>query len=185
MYKCPFCSSIHKSLAKMKSHFIKTHLPLRKCPACGWESGRMRKDPRKAITSHIIHIISRPSNYTYEFWLKHVAWAYIYFRYTHSGGSKRRHRLRQYKKVALDYFRLTQKYGGRIRGRCTRQYRVPVMNCPCCGTKNPSVRLKHVGLGSFTIVCFNCSTIMGKNLVSLNLFLVSQDQFFRAERRRV
>jgi len=165
MYRCPFCSSIHTSLAKLKCHFIKAHLPLKKCPACGWASKRSRKDTRKAITSHIRHIVGRPNDYEYEFWLRHVAWAYLYFRYSHTGGRIRRDRLRLYKKVALDYFSLTRSCQERLQTPCAHQHQVPSMECPNCGTEIPVIRLKHVGLGSFVLICFNCATVLGKDLV--------------------
>jgi len=169
MYKCPFCPSIHKSLAKLKCHFIRSHLPLRECPACGWVSKKSRNDPRKAITSHIRHIVGRPNDYEYEFWLKHVAWAYLYFRYSHTGGRVRRKRLKLYKKVALDYFCLTQKCQERLQASCAPQHRVPSVVCPNCGTEIPVIRLRHVGLGSFCLICFNCATVLGKNLVLARL----------------
>jgi len=166
MYRCPFCSSIHTSLAKLKCHFIRSHLPLRKCPACGWESRRMRKEPRKAITAHIKHVIDRPNDYEYEFWLRHVAWAYLYFRYSHTGGRIRRKRLRLYKNVALDYFSLTRSCQHKHKVKCAKKHAVQEVVCPRCKARVPIIRLKHIGLGSFCLICFKCATVLGKDLVS-------------------
>jgi len=169
MYRCPFCSSLHKSLAKLKCHFIKTHLPLRKCPACGWVSKRSRNDPRKAITAHIYNVVSRPNDYTYEFWQKHTAWAYLYFRYSH-GRIRRRERYRLYKKIALEYFSLTHSCQHKHKAKCVEKYQVPEAVCPKCQTRIPLTRSRHIGLGSFSLICPNCSTLLGKDLVSSSLF---------------